>query len=58
MSTCSAPSKPQGCEDCYVPLLVTRHILDEVALITTDERDSMPDKESLEDLVAAFRGGK
>lgn len=115
---------PQGCEDCYVPLLVARQTLDEVAasgrdamivLITTYERDSIwklersvslaaadvatkdrivrvrgrryryqeigpaevlrllenprgsipvhriipvPDKESLEDLIAAFRGGK
>ena len=40
---------PQGCEDCYVPLLVTRQTLEEVAsaggdsatiLITTYERDS------------------
>lgn len=112
-----------GCDDCYVPLLVMRHTLEEVAasgrdativLITTYERDSIwrvergvalaaadvaarerivrlrgrryryqevppaevlrllekpegtvpihrvlpvPDKESLEDLVAAFRGG-
>src|SRR6266850_158187 len=41
---------PQGCEDCYVPLLITRQTLDEVAssasdsavvLITTHERDSI-----------------
>ena len=41
---------PQGCEDCYVPLLVTRQALEEVAssggdsasvLITTYERDSI-----------------
>jgi hypothetical protein len=41
---------PQGCEDCYVPLLITRQPLDEVAsstrdsavvLITTHERDSI-----------------
>ena len=41
---------PQGCEDCYVPLLITRQTLDEVAasgsdravvLITTYERDSI-----------------
>jgi len=41
---------PQGCEDCYVPLLITRQPLDEVAsaasdsavvLITTYERDSI-----------------
>ena len=41
---------PQGCEDCYVPLLVTRQTLEEVAssgsdsasvLITTYERDSI-----------------
>jgi hypothetical protein len=41
---------PQGCEDCYVPLLVTRASLEEVAsagidgptiLITTYERDSI-----------------
>jgi len=41
---------PQSCEDCYVPLLITRQTLDEaassrsvsaVALITTYERDSI-----------------
>jgi hypothetical protein len=41
---------PQGCEDCYVPLLITRQPLDEVAssardsavvLITTYKRDSI-----------------
>jgi len=41
---------PQGCEDCYIPLLVTRQALEEVAssggenatvLITTYERDSI-----------------
>ena len=41
---------PQGCEDCYVPLIVTRHTLEDVAssggdrvivLITTYERDSI-----------------
>ena len=41
---------PHGCEDCYVPLLVTRQALEEVAasgtdttivLITTYERDSI-----------------
>jgi hypothetical protein len=41
---------PQGCEDCYVPLLITRQTLDEVSasgrdstvvLITTYERDSI-----------------
>ena len=41
---------PQGCEDCYVPLLVTRQTLEEIAssgsdsasvLITTYERDSI-----------------
>jgi hypothetical protein len=41
---------PQSCEDCYVPLLITRKILEEVAssgsdsaivLITTYERDSI-----------------
>jgi hypothetical protein len=41
---------PQGCEDCYIPLLVTQPSLEEVAssasdsttvLITTYERDSI-----------------
>ncbi len=41
---------PQGCQDCYVPLLITRQPLDDVAssasvsavaLITTYERDSI-----------------
>jgi hypothetical protein len=41
---------PQGCEDCYVPLLVTRQTLEDIAasgrdttvtLITTYERDSI-----------------
>ena len=41
---------PQGCQDCYVPLLITRQALDDVAssgsvsavaLITTYERDSI-----------------
>jgi hypothetical protein len=41
---------PQGCEDCYIPLLITRQPLDDVAssgrdgavvLITTYERDSI-----------------
>jgi hypothetical protein len=41
---------PQSCEDCYVPLLITRQTLDEIAasagdstvvLITTYERDSI-----------------
>ena len=41
---------PQGCEDCYIPLLVTRQALEDVAssggdsasvLITTYERDSI-----------------
>jgi hypothetical protein len=115
---------PQGCEDCYVPLLIVSQTLEEVAalgrdttivLITTYERDSIwmferrvslaaadvaarerivrvrgrryryqeigpaevlrllenpsgripvhriipvPDKESFEDLIEAFRGGK
>ena len=115
---------PQGCEDCYVPLLVARQTMEEVSasgrdamivLITTYERDSIwklersvllaaadvaarerivrvrgrryryqeidpaevlrllekpegsipihrttpaPDKRLLEDLIAAFRGGK
>jgi len=43
-------SAPQGCEDCYVPLPVTRQTLEELAssggdsasvLITTYERDSI-----------------
>lgn len=53
---------PQGCEDCYVPLLVTQPSLEEVAasasdsttvLITTYERDSIWKVERGVPLVAA-----
>lgn len=53
---------PQGCEDCYVPLLVTRQTLEEVAsaggdsatiLITTYERDSIWKVEQSVPLAAA-----
>jgi len=53
---------PQGCEDCYVPLLVARQTLEEVAasgrdamivLITTYERDSIWKLERSVSLAAA-----
>jgi len=57
---------PQGCEDCYVPLLVARQTLEEVAasgrdamivLITAYELDSIGKLERSMSLAAAFRGG-
>ena len=53
---------PQSCEDCYVPLLILRHTLEEVAasrsdttivLITTYERDSIGKVERAVSLPAA-----
>ena len=53
---------PQGCEDCYVPLLVARQTLEEIAasgkgamivLITTYERDSIWKLERSVSLAAA-----
>ena len=49
-------STPVGCEDCYVPLLITKESLEEIAqdkanadcaLITTYERDSIWHNEGL-----------